>query len=81
MDPFIVNVVDTKKALERAKKIIEKNKGSISSNNFMVSSPLGKFVGEYTIEGNAICITITKKPFLITEAIVEEKVREYFSVN
>lgn len=35
--------------------------------------------GDFSVHGNSVTITITKKPFVVSNGLVERKVREYFA--
>lgn len=40
--------------------------GDTHSGNFTVPSPVGKIVGNYTVQGSSIDFAITDKPFIVT---------------
>lgn len=41
-------------------------------------SMMGSFRGEYEVDGDAVTITITKKPFTVPCHSIQLKIREYF---
>lgn len=52
-------------------------KGSLSGNeqqgSFEGSTPVGSFEGSYVIAGDDITITISKKPFLVSNGRIQEE--------
>ena len=68
--------------VKRAKKEIEDHggtfQGDASSGSFSVSVPiLGKIEGAYTIKGQTINVTITKKPGLLSCGAIESQLKKY----
>lgn len=54
--------------------------GDTSQGNFAGVTPIGMVKGKYAvINGTDIEITITDKPFIAPQAIIENKIRDYFS--
>lgn len=53
--------------------------GDTSSGTFAGVTPIGMVKGKYLVRGNDIEITITDKPFLAPQAIIDGKIRDYFS--
>lgn len=53
------------------------DKGSLAGDdqhgNFEGSTPLGKFAGSYSIDGDDITITIDKKPLLVSNSRIQEE--------
>lgn len=49
-------------------------KGDINSGEISIQG----VEGTYKVEGDVIKITITKKPFIITESRVKEEIKKYF---
>lgn len=53
------------------------DKGNVVGNeqqgNFEGDTPVGSFAGNYTIEGDSINITITKKPFLVSTGMIKDE--------
>ncbi|MFL9843683.1 hypothetical protein [Flavobacterium rhizosphaerae] len=53
------------------------NKGKLAGNeqqgSFEGDTPVGSFEGTYLIEGDDITITITKKPFLVSNSRIQEE--------
>jgi len=47
--------------------------GNESEGNFEGDTPLGKFAGTYTIEGDTINVTIDKKPFLVSHGMIKDE--------
>ncbi|WP_330444098.1 hypothetical protein [Flavobacterium sp. C4GT6] len=47
--------------------------GDDQHGNFEGSTPLGKFSGSYSIDGDNITITIDKKPMLISNSRIQEE--------
>ncbi len=77
---FTLSLTTTPAALlERAKKLAAENdavfQGDTSSGSFTASG----VEGSYQIDADTITITVTDKPFLAPWALVESKVRGFFS--
>ena len=53
-------------------------RGDLTSGDISVGTPLGEVKGSYKVEETVIKITITKKPFLLTESRVKEELIKYF---
>jgi len=77
--------VENEKLFQRTRAIIEERRGSISGydkegrisyKKFMACFEVSYFVGTEFIE-----ITITKKPLGFPDSLIEEKIREYFSLD
>ncbi|WP_294822516.1 hypothetical protein [uncultured Flavobacterium sp.] len=53
------------------------DKGKVAGNeqqgNFEGETPVGSFAGSYTIDGDNINITITKKPFLVSTGMIKDE--------
>jgi len=53
------------------------SKGSLNGNEeqgkFEGSTPIGSFEGSYTIQGDAITVTIDKKPFLVSHDRIKDE--------
>jgi hypothetical protein len=48
-------------------------KGNEEQGNFEGDTPVGTFAGSYTIEGDSINVTITKKPFLVSTNMIKDE--------
>ncbi len=54
--------------------------GDTRSGEFAGNTPIGMVKGRYTVLSDAdIEITITDKPFLAPQSIIENKIRDYFA--
>jgi hypothetical protein len=53
--------------------------GNTENGNFSGVTPIGMVKGTYVVRGSNIEITITDKPFLAPQAIIDNKIRDYFS--
>jgi|JI8StandDraft_1071087.scaffolds.fasta_scaffold377855_1 hypothetical protein len=54
--------------------------GNTSEGHFAGTTPIGMVKGKYVVRnGKDIEITITDKPFIAPLAIIETKIRDYFS--
>lgn len=76
----IIKPKNFSKILENA-KIMAENNGAIllgdeSSGKFEVKTPA--ITGTYKVNDDVIFIDITKKPFLIPEALIKSKLAEFF---
>ena len=69
----INNVTDEK--ITKAMTDIKSNGGTVIGNTFAVSG----VEGSYSQSGSTLTITITKKPWLASEGMIESKLREYFA--
>jgi len=47
--------------------------GDEQQGSFEGDTPVGSFAGNYTIEGDSINITITKKPFLVSTGMIKDE--------
>ncbi len=75
---FNGNADDMTKLAEQA---ISGAGGSFTGDNlagmFVISSPLGKVEGNYSVENQSFNISITDKPFLLSCNRIEEELRKY----
>jgi hypothetical protein len=83
-DPFDVPVpADLKVTLARVQSAIVGAGGQFAGDEFAGrfsgTSPLGPIEGRYTVQAEAIRITITNKPMLAPCGIIEERIRRYFA--
>ena len=53
--------------------------GDTQAGSFAVGERLGRFSGHYQFEEQAITISITRKPFYISNHHIESQVRAYFT--
>lgn len=54
--------------------------GDTRTGNFAGTTPIGMVKGQYTVLNDKdIEITITDKPFLAPQSIIENKIRDYFA--
>lgn len=65
-----------KSAITGAKGTFE---GDTSSGAFKVPVGIGDIEGKYTIAESVIHIDITKKPILVTNKMIEKKLRSYLA--
>jgi len=75
---------DLSATLKRVETTITTKGGSFSGDtdrgNFSGVTPVGMVKGTYAvINGSDIQITITDKPFIAPQSIIESKIRDYFS--
>lgn len=74
---FTVNYPGDKASLINKIKNTVGDKGNLSGNEqqgkFEGDTLLGKFEGSYSIDGDAITITIDKKPFLVSNGKIQEE--------
>lgn len=74
---------DLQTTLKRVETTITSKGGQFSGDTnkgeFSGTTPIGMVKGKYTVVGSHIEITITDKPFLAPQAIIESKIRDYFS--
>lgn len=47
--------------------------GDANNGHFEGNTPVGKFAGSYTINGDDITVTISKKPMLISHGRIKEE--------
>lgn len=78
---FVVEVANVAATLEKVKSEM-----LAAGYEFSSDSTSGKFSGKgvkgnFVIAGNAVSITLTAKPFMVTYKFVEGKVREYFMAS
>lgn len=59
------------KGLFYSKSYDGKFRGDVKNGQFDFKSPVGTFVGTYTVTNKVIEITLTKKPILIPMSIIE----------
>lgn len=50
--------------------------GNASNGSIAIKTMLGTVKGNYTVNGNECVLEITDKPFLISHATIESKIRE-----
>ena len=74
---FTVKYPGDKSELPNKKKSTVGDKGKLAGNDqqgsFEGSTPVGKFEGSYAINGDDITITISKKPFLVSNSRIKEE--------
>lgn len=74
---FSLNYPGDKKQLLEKIKNAAGDKGQFAGNesqgSFEGDTPLGKFAGSYSIEGDTISITIDKKPFLLSSGMIKDE--------
>jgi hypothetical protein len=75
---FSFETHDTKKTCRKVKRAF-KDKGGYFMGSDTAGSYGGKgFEGTYTVRGNRVYLTITKKPFFIPDFLIESRVRKFF---
>jgi hypothetical protein len=66
--------------VERASKAISSIGGTFtgdtSSGQFFLSTPIGKIIGSYVVEGQALNIHIEEKPFFLSCGQIEEQLKK-----
>lgn len=71
--------------IEKAKSAITGNggifNGDYSAGNFVISTPVGKVSGFYTVENQNFNIGIDDKPFLVSCSKIENTLREALAAN
>jgi hypothetical protein len=82
-DPFDVPVpADLPAAIARVKALIIGEGGTftgdVTAGRFTGPTPMGTVEGRYTVQGEAIRITITSKPMVAPCGVIESKIRRYF---
>ena len=82
-DPFTITVAgDMTETLEKIRTTVTSMGGSFSgdgtSGSIASQTPVGQVEGDYSISGNEITITITKKPIMVPCGMIETKMREFF---
>ena len=55
-----------------------------AGHKFNGDSSKGEFAGggvegEYSIDGNTVTVSVTKKPFVAPKSLIEKKIKEYFA--
>ena len=67
--------------VDKAKAAILQAGGTMTGDNsegvFFINSPVGKIEGKYLVEDQKLNIEITKKPFFVSNGMIEEKLGEY----
>jgi hypothetical protein len=51
--------------------------GDTSAGSFSVPTPLGSVAGTYTISGQSFRVLVTQKPFLVTCAMIVDKLNTF----
>lgn len=51
--------------------------GDTRTGDFVIKTPVGAVKGGYTIRGSEISVKITKKPFVVTCKVIEQKFAGY----
>lgn len=76
--PFSKNIKDIYQyGLNNAKDYKGKFSGDLTSGTFDFDSYVGRFAGNYIVQGNFIIFTFTKKPFLIPKMIIENFLKSH----
>ncbi|MFD2603272.1 hypothetical protein [Flavobacterium suzhouense] len=74
---FSLNYPGDKKQLLEKIKNAAGSKGQFAGNesqgSFEGDTPLGKFAGSYSIEGDTINVIIDKKPFLLSNGMIKDE--------
>ena len=83
-DPFDIPVpTDLKGTLGRVQALLASEGGHFAGDEFAGrfsgTSPLGAIEGRYTVQAEAIRITITSKPMLLPCGTIEARIREQFA--
>lgn len=67
----------------KARNAIEKHGGSFEGDakkgDLVAVTPAGKVKGTYSVEGQAITVNITDKPFVVPASAIESQVRKFLS--
>ncbi|HKB02148.1 MAG TPA: hypothetical protein VKD90_08010 [Gemmataceae bacterium] len=82
-DPFDVPVpVDLPGTIARVQALIVRQGGTFAGDatagRFAGPTPVGPVEGRYTVQGEAIRITITSKPMMAPCGVIESRIRGYF---
>ena len=51
--------------------------GSDTAGEFALPTPIGRFEGDYLVEGQTLWIEVTNKPFFVPCSAIEAKLRDY----
>jgi hypothetical protein len=83
-DPFDVPVpADLPAAIARVRSLILGEggifAGDTTAGRFAGPTPVGTVEGRYTVQSEAIRITITSKPMMAACGMIESKIRRYFA--
>jgi hypothetical protein len=67
----------------KARRAIEKHGGTFTGDaqkgDLVAATPAGKVKGTYSVEGQAITVNITDKPFVVPASAIEAQVRKFLS--
>jgi len=79
MFKFSIPIMNQQESFEKAKNAIKSAganmKGDCNAGSFNGSG----LEGSYAFEKGSLNVTINKKPFLVPEALIKSKVKEFFS--
>ena len=83
-DPFDIPMpADLQATLRHLESALQTQGGSFEGNasagRFSGVTPVGTLEGKYSVEGNAIRVTITSKPMMAPCGTIESKIRGYFA--
>lgn len=78
---IILELIDAPQTtVDNAKAVIEKNNGFFTGDIFTGAFSIGGVEGIYSIHVQFITISITKKPFFITEKYIKKTIMQYFNL-
>ena len=81
---FSFDLPDADAALEKASTSVQAAGGTFTGDTlagtFSGKTPVGQVKGSYRVAGRVVTVTITDKPFVLSKALVESKVRSFFGV-
>lgn len=67
--------------ITNAKEALARRDGNLTgderSGQFNISTPVGSVKGNYTIEGQFMHVNITKKPFFVSESMIEDAIQKF----
>jgi hypothetical protein len=79
MFKFSIPIKNPQESFEKAKSAI-KNAGASLSGDYNTGSFSGSGLeGSYVFENGNLNVTINKKPFIVPEALIKNKVSDFFS--
>ncbi|MHB9292123.1 hypothetical protein Holit_01212 [Hollandina sp. SP2] len=65
--------------LASVKQTITKRGGSFSGNEQNGTFSIKGVVGEYSINGQTVKITITDKPLIVSDNFIQKEIKKYFN--
>lgn len=72
-------ITDAQTTVNNAKTVIEKNNGFFNGDIFTGEFSISGVEGIYSIHLQFVTISVTKKPFFVTEKYIRKTIIEYFN--